>query len=312
MSRTRVAVVRTQPETVLADVRRVLRLADPAAISARVALGGEDRGLGRGPSPWQLDGALRLSDGDEDVLAREDPSASSATAAVLRARERRVHRLDHQTGIEDLASGACPLLSARRGRAPRVDPRWTGDRPLVLAGLERDRRLGIRGAVAALVHLLAEPGEEEAEEAERGLWSEFVLGQEGRGGALYCLDGTLCPDRDRPGELRLPGLLVAGTDPVACDRVAAALLGVDLRARPLYERLARDGVGETVLERIALHGDVDLSALARFAGDPRPERSTRTLMARWRARRVERLAWRTPFGRLYEDYRKGRVPQEAG
>jgi len=79
----------------------------------------------------------------------------------------------------------------------------------------------------------------------------------------FCLmDGTVGAEGDGPkqGEPRVADLLLASTDPVAMDAVAAHIMGLDLAVIEHIQASARQGLGVADLDQIAIVGR-DISSL---------------------------------------------------
>ncbi|HOX25252.1 MAG TPA: hypothetical protein PLL30_13275 [Candidatus Krumholzibacteria bacterium] len=312
---TTVALVRTRPETVLADYARLLRLAglgEPAGGGARppIALLLEPAAPRERPAatcpPWQLDGVIRALLGagwPADELAAIAPAARGGGADARRA----WRGVLADCGVDSTLQ---PPPAADRGRVH-----------LVLSGLRTHRSLGVSAALlAAAAHLLPPAQRRDLD------WRPDVLAAAWRRqtappivGAV--VDATVCGDGPAPA-LQVPvaaHLLLAGRDAVAVDVVAAQLLGCAPRTLPLTRAMAAAGLGCDDLARIAIAGDIadslpslGLIEAARYGGPPgadglrwlrrfrslRPVSPLRVVAVRKGRRRYEDLAW----GRLQRDY----------
>lgn len=336
--RTPVAVVRTQPETYAQDLLRAAHLARPARtprperdLGRVITLGEvELRDPGASIAPWALEGALALVQHLEGrapdlvmgaVGAEHRALASSGLDRVL-AR----HGLGVETPREDLeiavAEVDLPWLRGRRGGSVRVDARLAGRNAMVVAPLRRSRRLGIRGAVDAALATVATPRERGAEPVDPEAWAELLrLRRHLHPSSLYLLDATVCGSVGGREQPLLTDLLIVSADPVACDVVAAHLLGHDPARWTWLRRVAEEAATPLTLDLLDLRGEaLDARALQAQSTYPTPWPEPRSAWAphgvrlladlldptrwtaRWRRRRWNELYRRSPWGRLHQDY----------
>jgi len=312
-----VAVVRTRPETVLADYARLLRLAGlsdcrDARDRPPLALWLEPAPARLAPAatcpPWQLDGVVAA------LLAAGWPAADlsvcvPAGAAGEREPVRTWRRILAAHGV---AVSLTPEPDA--GRAPTA---------LVVTGLRTDRELGVAGAVAALgAHLLTPAARREFSrrpEVFAAAWRR--AGSPRLAGAV--VDATVCGDGPGIGAQAAVAahVLLASRDPVAADAIAARLLGCEPALLPLSREAAGAEVGCGDLARIELVGDVGdglpslgLVEAAGYRGRPGTTVPAwvRRLQTRWRdwrpdsprARRNRRRYESSPWGRLHLEYER--------
>ena len=331
MRRPRVAVIRTQPETVREDTLRALRLVQgrrPASARGTVLAfeAGRRPGVASVP-PWTLDVALEVSRG---------ASTGRTVAVGIGAGRTGVEALDrvlaHAGAVAhaSVAEGTdrvdldLPWLRGRRGREVTVDVESRGRDLLWSGGLVHDRVHAVRGAVEGTLALVARP--DEIEDRDPQTWSElFRLVEATFADRIHVLDATVCHGSEPGTRPQVHNLVLAGRDPLALDAIAARLLGYDLNRvlwlRALAESLRRDvtpGAIELVGGVTGAAGEDDwvrAGGRAPARGRPRPEWVRRLrplaparLAARWRDRQWRRLYERTPWGRLEQDYRRAGRP----
>jgi hypothetical protein len=309
-----VAIVMTRPETVLADYARLLRIAklpvayDPTASSSLQLVLGPASGRNVPASacpPWQLEGVVRAlqADGwpDHRLLA---------TAPADTPRER-----------GEAASWRRVLAGC--GLADDLNP--AADVPmLALSALYTSRRLGLSGTLLSLAGRLLTAAEMAAlgDDPQLLVQAWTLAGRPPLQGGI--LDATVCGDGPGLGAL-MPvavNVLLAGTDPVAVDAVAAGLTGFAPQTLPLVRALTEAGLGCGELSRIDLVGDVGAAADPLALSEARRWRSPasrapsvrrwrRFWQARhdaglqpWRLRRARQRYETMPWGRLHAEYRR--------
>lgn len=324
MTRARVAVLRTQPETYEEDFDRLLRLLGNAPVSALALAPPAMERPGEGALPWQLDAALEWmkarSTGSE---ARVFLPAEARTPSLVRrivAAHGGVFDNTGATGNEGVESSASlPLLRTRRAVPVTVSRAWSVARPLVLSGWEIDARMGPRGAVATRLALAGLGDEADPGLAESGVWEELLVLQREWATPVHVVDATVCgPIRS----LRVENVLVAGPDAVACDATLLRLMGLDPESVPWLMRLSRAGAGVVDSNGIELLGEMpgrtERLAPLRLRRASRSRWGRRLAAAspisgwnRWRRSRVERIFARTPWGRLWATYASGGMLREA-
>jgi hypothetical protein len=313
-----VAVVRTRPETVLADHARLLDLAGlgsgAAAAGPLVLCLDREPGPAAGHpgaacAPWQLEGVARALQ-SAGRPAGEVTARTSGTPGLRQEPERTWQQVLERCGLGPLAART---TAATRDPAAR----------LLLAGLRTRRWLGVTGSLQVLAADLLEPAAladlDRRPAALIDAWRR--LGAGAVAGAV--LDATVCSDGDVPSGWTpvQAHLLLAGKDPVAVDATAARLAGFEPWRLPLLSAAHAAGLGCADLARIALVGDrvdrlpsLGLQAAARYRG-PRP-----AVLPGWRrwlanlqgwspptglhVRRQRRRHESSPWARLHRQYRR--------
>lgn len=278
MSRARVAVVSTTPETILEDVERALALAADGVLHDRsrpillgLQLGWNRPFPGVSTPPWQLDGVLRALErahlGPDRLLATARPERGVDARRALEA-----NLLDAVLRRQGLSFREVSELPRRRLTLRGPFLRWSGlhahelDVPeslvdstvLLLPTLTTHADLQIAGAVHALASLLlgdlpVVPVDHLHELLVDVLAVRRELGVE----CVVLVDGTVCGDGAGPRTPRpsLQNVLVASRDPLALDVVAASMMGFDPRQVP-YVRMATElGLGRGRVEEIEVMGE---------------------------------------------------------
>jgi len=335
-----VALVETGPETIIEDYARVMDLAGLARGSgedpwALVPVARSGSWLpGAGTPPWQLDGVLAWLDkvaASGSMASRErvpvvhpvSVGKSAATAEawswadvlarrgaeIASAHFRSTRAFRPEPGLPDLEAALSQGLMMPNGLRERA----TLLLPVPVLGSE----ILLRGAVDLLTGLLA-----------AGLSTTAKVGNlAARGDVLrfanqalpwlgVVMDAVLWQVGPRPGTSPVVArnILLAGRDPVAVDATAVRLAGRDPE-RDAWFRLCRDqDLGAVRTGDIRLKGHTEL--LGRDFGVPagftekgaldwarRPLDLVMEKAFRQSAQ-VKRFA-RTPWGRLYDDYRAG-------
>ena len=274
----RVAVVRTRPQTVLQDAARAMELG-----GLRAALLPERDTLIKlnlswtkffpacSSWPWQLDGAVRALLGAGHVRERLLPveNKTVVTDPVRGCRENlwepviarhglRFRSLVDEEWAEHDTRGETPVLSRMfHGRV--VVPRmFAGRQVLHLPTLKTHGHTVTTGAIKnSFGGLLREDRHHAHKHIHEVLAELLVLQQQLHPAQFSLVDGTVAGDGAGPRTMRPRemNVLLAGADPVAVDAVGAALMGFDpLQIR--YLQLAHErGLGCANLKSIELLGD---------------------------------------------------------
>ena len=351
MARSKVAVISTLPETVRDDYRRLLSILGVARTFARA----EETLLvpdlvrtnwfpGRGTTPWQLDGVLGFL--QDEHLAPERVKLLVRTGERMQAaRALDTHCLGpvfRRYGVELLrAEGEAVLPPAAFGErallpelwsALRIPERLRGKQLVLLPALRVRPGFGVAAAISTWAQLVLPqaPPLSPAQHAQMLVQLTGLLGDL-CAGSLVVADATIFGDGAGPTTNRpsFQNVLLASTDPVALDAVAAHLGGLDLHQVPHLRQCAAAGLGRCELSEIDVLGE-DISGksfaaspvrnLANLAEAPHRSALSRRLARSWtragldrfyetwvwaplRARPTLRRFERTPWGRLFASYR---------
>lgn len=324
-----VALVEARPETIIEDYQRVIGLARLAAPLGRepvvlVTDGGSGPWApGAGSPPWQLDGVLswmqeNLPDSGKApvvMAASGDGSASSSEAwgwpevlAKYGAEFASGHFRGHRSfraepalpALEDVLPQGLKLAAGLRDRMTLLLPVPA----LVPEG-------PVSGAMDLLTDLLAANlGSARGQAGLEARADVIRFARQALPGLGVMMDAVHW--QVGPGLSVARNILLAGTDPVAVDAVATRLAGRDPE-RDEFFRLCRDeDLGGVRTGDIKLVGRTDLMGLdfavpEKYVGGNLPrwlrEPSDRVLgKVRNRSSDARRHA-RTPWGRLFADYR---------
>jgi hypothetical protein len=278
MSRALVAVLRTTPETVVADVGRAMRLAeyrqtlDPARDTLiKLNLSWTKYFPACSTQPWQLDGVLEtmLADG----FARE-----------------RVHPVENRTVVTDPRKGCRnnlwdgvlarhalrfqPLTEVdwivHRFQEPllklnhifpdgiEIPATYPGKQIVHLPTVKTHGHSTTTGAIKnSFGGLLKEVRHYAHKHIHEVLVDLMIMQRELHPGIFAVMDGTVCGDGAGPRTMVpvVGNLLLASADSVAIDAIAARIMGFDPLEIP-YLRLCHDrGLGVADPRRIELVGD---------------------------------------------------------
>jgi uncharacterized protein (DUF362 family) len=278
MTRARVVVLRTRPETVVADYGRLLRLA------------GYDRVLPRdgelllklnlswtryfpacSTPPWQLEGVLNtfFEDGYDQRRLFPVEKGTVVTDPRKGAINNKWMPVLERYGLPfiPLAEVECiryeftsPLLKLREmfPRGIEIPKIYVGKNILHAPSVKTHGRTIITGAVQNAVGGLLRDGRHDAHGAIHEVLVDLMLMQrELHPGIFAVMDGTVMGDGAGPRTMipREGNLILASADQVALDAIAARIMGFDPLAIP-YLRLCHErGLGVGDPREIEIVGD---------------------------------------------------------
>jgi hypothetical protein len=324
VDRARVAVVRTAPHRVLEDYQRVLDLSGCASLLRDapdvVVYGNLTWGRyfpGASSPPWQLDGVAALANGRRGWrwmagtghTGRPRRGARDACWPAALARHgqtfeplERANVLPYPPGrrlmaLDDVLPAGLPLPRSLRGSVA-----------VHLPTLKTHGLVGLAGAIEnAWSAWLPQGGGAAAAHPHEVLVDLLLLQMETHRAVCAVMDGTVAGDGPGPRTVdpRETNVLLASTDPVALDAVAARLTGFDpfsIRYLALAYAL---GLGCADTDEIDVVGDqIEPGELQLRARRP-PAALARTVLEELRLTRLEdwlfRRRWLTPASALYYD-----------
>jgi len=340
-----VALVEAGPDTIIEDYGRVLDLA-----GLPLTAGGEGIALvpqtcsggwlpGAGSPPWQLDGALtwlgKRPEAEGAGLGARNPvvlpvsPAGGQPAAMGWAREDVMARHGVDTASEHFrrprafrAEPALPALEAALSQGLGL-PTGLRDRTTLLLpvpSLPTDRP--VSGAVNLMRALLAPGLGRSRQSSDLEILADVLrFSRQALPGMAVVMDGVFWQIGQQRsfGPTAWPAVarnvLLAGSDPVAVDVVAARLAGREPERDPWY-RLCRDlDLGAVRRTDIRLAGradlmDLDFEVPDNLAGGPQISwdwfPGAKFFSDRFQRPALVKRHARTPWGRLYDDYRAGR------
>jgi uncharacterized protein (DUF362 family) len=289
MSASKVAVLRTSPETVLADYHELLRLAgyreviDPAVDTAlKVNISWHFFYPGSSTTPWQLDGVLRalLADGYRRELIHACHNRTVVIDAHLGEREnkqldvvekhriRNVHLyegeewIDIREAVGDLAERFL-CLNDVYPRGFHIPRRFVGENIIHLPTVKTHVFTTTTGAMKnAFGGLLNEHRHWTHPVIHETLVDLLMIQRKIHRGVFAVMDGTFAGDGPGPRCMipHVKNVILASADQVAIDAVAARMMGFDpLSIR--YIRLAHDlGLGCGDPREIEIVGDREAGA----------------------------------------------------
>ncbi len=286
-----VALVRARPETILDDYRRVSELAGIENLQAEqpaglwVAWGGGDFSPGFDSPCWQLAAAAGLVAGRTDRETRGTADTHDAPDNGLLVYPVGPHGV--REGFPGGRSGWTQAVAQAGGRpAPEDSRRLRGVHPqaplpalaavtpqgfqmptgwassaLILPTPVLNRGWQLAGAVALVAALGAGRSRPHARIPAAEVVAEalaLALDQAPRLPTL--MDGVVWGVHGQDGKPHglVRNILLAGTDPLAVDAVAARLAGLDPVSIPWMELCAERGLGQCAPARLDIRGDTDL------------------------------------------------------
>jgi len=277
----KVAVIRTTPETVLADVVRTMRLGGVAEALRRDTPTILKNNLswhllypGANTTPWQLEGAIRAlrEAGLQDLVCVENETVvTSAARGEVLNKQRPVCEhygvpIRYNFRRADMAwtvyEPKAPLLVLDRifPRGIRIPDFFLGKNVVHLPTVKCHIYTGLTGAMKnAFGGLLDNRRHYCHSWIHETLVDLLAIQREIHPGLFVLTDGTTAGNGPGPRTMApvTKNVLLASADPVAIDAVAARMMGFDSMAQK-FIRLAHErglGVGRT--EEIELVGDVD-------------------------------------------------------
>ncbi len=287
MSKSKVAILRTSPATVLADYHELMNLADYQAVVDRTA----DTALkvniswhffypASSTTPWQLDGVIRamLADGYDRDLIHACHNRTVVIDAHLGEREnkqidvvqahglRNVHLyegepwIDVREAVGDLARRFL-VLNDVYPDGFAIPERFLGENILHLPTVKTHIFTTTTGAMKnAFGGLLNERRHWTHPVIHETLVDLLMIQQHIHRGIFAVMDGTFAGDGPGPRCMipHVKNVILASADQVAIDAVAASLMGFDPLSDIKFIRLAHDlGLGCGDLDEIEIVGDAD-------------------------------------------------------
>jgi uncharacterized protein (DUF362 family) len=286
MSSSKVAIVRTKPETVLADYHRLMNLADYQSVIAKDA----DTALkiniswhfffpGSSTTPWQLDGVIRAlrADGYSSDLIHGCHNRTVVIDAHLGEREnkqinvvqahglRNLHLYEGEDWIHirDAVGDLCDKFICLNDVYPQgfsIPKRFIGENIIHLPTVKTHVFTTTTGAMKnAFGGLLNERRHWTHPVIHETLVDLLMIQKKIHRGVFAVMDGTFAGDGPGPRCMmpHVKNVLLAGADQVAIDAVAAKLMGFDPMSIK-FIRLAHDmGLGCGDPSKIEIVGDLD-------------------------------------------------------
>ncbi|MCB9588202.1 MAG: DUF362 domain-containing protein [Polyangiaceae bacterium] len=287
MTRSKVAIVRTRPETVLEDYHRLMNLADyqqtvakDADTALKVNISWHFFFPGSSTTPWQLEGVIRAmkQDGYDPNLIHACHNRTVVIDAHLGEREnkqldvvqahglRNVHLyegeewIDVRDAVGDLTKKFL-CLNEVYPKGFSIPKRFIGENILHLPTIKTHIFTTTTGAMKnAFGGLLNEHRHWTHPVIHETLVDLLMIQKKIHRGVFAVMDGTFAGDGPGPRCMipHVKNVLLASSDQVAIDAVAGKLMGFDPLKDLKFVRLAHDlglGCGDT--RDIEFVGDVD-------------------------------------------------------
>jgi uncharacterized protein (DUF362 family) len=279
--RGQVAVLRTQPETVLDDYQRLLKLANSEAVLPKdketllkINISWQQWYPACSTAPWQLEGVVRalLEDGYQDLIAAHNRTV--VVDAYVGERNNKHKLVTDRYGLRNVHlyepevewvyyEPKTPMLVLDRIYPDGIKiPALFFDKNIIqLPTIKTHVFTTITGAMKnAFGGLLSERRHWTHAVIHETVVDLLAIQQEIHSGLLAVMDGTFVGDGPGPRAMwaQEKDLILASADQVAIDAVSAYLQGFD----PLeleFIRLAHErGLGIGDVKQIEIAGDVDL------------------------------------------------------
>ncbi len=289
MSRSKVAILRTSPATVLADYHRLMNLAgyreviDPAADTAlKINISWQQFFPACSSTPWQLDGVIRamLADGyDKDLIhgchnrtvvvsAKKGERQNKHLPVIERHGLRNVHLYENEPwiNINDAIGEVSDKLLVLNDVYPKgfsIPKRFIGENIIHLPTVKTHIFTTTTGAMKnAFGGLLNEKRHWTHPVIHETLVDLLMIQQKIHKGVFAVMDGTFAGDGPGPRCMipHVKNVLLASADQVAIDAVAAKLMGFDPLSDVKFIRIAHElGLGCGDPAEIEIVGDADLA-----------------------------------------------------
>lgn len=290
MSTSKVAIVRTQPSTVLADYHRLLNLADyqdtidkAVDTALKINISWHFFYPGSSTTPWQLEGVIRAmkADGYRSELIHGCHNRTVVIDAHLGEREnkqidvtdahglRNVHLYEGEEWI-DIGAAVGDLtdqflvLNDVFPKGFSIPKRFIGENIIHLPTVKTHIFTTTTGAMKnAFGGLLNEHRHWTHPVIHETLCDLLMIQKKIHPGVFAVMDGTFAGDGPGPRCMipHVKNVLLASADQVAIDAVAAKLMGFDPLRDVKYIRLAHDlGLGCGDPRDIEIVGDEDAAA----------------------------------------------------
>jgi len=330
----KVAVLKTTPESVLDDYARLMRLADYQAhvpkgheTALKINISWHHFYPACSTTPWQLDGVIRtlLADGYPAaslygahnrtvvVSARVGEVANKHKPVLERHGVRNVHL--YEPGEEWVRFEPRRTLRVLRHIFPdgvRIPKRFIGANIIHLPTMKTHVFTTMTGAMKnAFGGLLSERRHWTHSRIHETLVDLLVIQKEVHSGIFAVMDGTFAGDGPGPRCMvpHTPGYILASGDVVAIDAIAAKMMGFDPLSLDFIRIAHEDGLGCGDPRQIELVGDDIAGVNLHFHGNQNTLASRGQKLIYWGPLRfLEKLLLRTVLvpwsyvaSRLYHD-----------
>ncbi len=321
LARSRVAIVRTRPETVLEDVARVMELAGAAqALPAEAPVILKDNitwhlpFLSANTTPWQLEGAIRWLrvNRRDSVAVHNDTVVTDPHAGLRNLKLQPVYEryAVPQFFVNDPASvswesmrprAATPWLDQVYPEGLAFPTMFRGKSVLHFPTVKTHIYTTTTGSIKNAFGGLLNTKRHWCHTHIHGVLADLLaVQQELHSGIFAVMDGTLCGNGPGPRTMRPveKNLLLASADCVALDATAARLMGFAPERIGYLAESAERGLGVLEESRIELCGDEVAFGWGFDVGDNLASRFGDLL---WfgALQRLQKLFFRTPLVRLF-------------
>lgn len=280
----KVAILKTRPETVVTDYGRLMRLVEYERVLPR----GEDLVVKLNLSwtkyfpacstqPWQLDGVLRtlVEDGFDPGRIMPVENKTVVTNPVKGCRNNRWAPVLRRYGVDftplpsvewTVYAFKSPLLRLHQifPEGIEIPKMYIGKNVLHLPTVKTHGHSTTTGAIKnSFGGLLKEVRHYAHEFMHEVLVDLMYMQRELHPGVFAVMDGTVMGDGAGPRTMkpRVGNLILASDDQVAVDAIAAKIMGFEPLAIPYLRMCEERGLGVANPKEIELVGDVDAAAI---------------------------------------------------
>jgi len=279
LNKTRVAVLKTSPETIVSDYGRLMRLVSytdtivPGNETAlNIDLSWHHFFPGSSATPWQLDGVLNtlIEDGFTSELLYACYGAKSGISTlkgevlnrhvpvIKRYGIRNLHLNKGEKRIRYEPKTPLRVLSKVYSDGIPVPERFTGSSAIQLTTLKTDALVTVAGAAHTVFkNLLDERSSGAYPVYHEALVDALTIAKEVFKGVFAVMDGVFAAEG--PGPLSyMPhekNIILASSDMVALDAVAASMMGFAPLSIPFIRLAHESGIGIGDMNEIELAGD---------------------------------------------------------
>ncbi len=283
--RASVAVLMTRPETVLEDYSRLLHLINyqdhlppESDIALKINISWAKFYPGCSTTPWQLDGVIRtlLQDGfDKErlygchnrtvVVSAKRGEIKNKHKAVLVDKHglKNVHLYEGEEWVRYIPRGEMLVLNDVFPEGIYIPARFIGGSIIHLPTMKTHVFTTITGAMKnAFGGLLHEKRHWTHSVIHETLVDLLTIQKEIHSGILAVMDGTFSGDGPGPRAMRFheTDCILASSDPVAIDAIAAKMMGIDPMSLSFIRIAHEKGLGVGRPDEIEILGD-DISGI---------------------------------------------------
>jgi len=278
-TRSRVAVLRTRPETIVADFGRAMRSVDYQShlpkdkdTALKINISWQKFYPACSTTPWQLDGVIQtlLADGYRRELvhgchndtvvvsAREGERANKQLPVIQKHGLRNVHLYENEEWVTYEPKGKLLVLDQVYPEGIRIPKRMIGESIIHLPTMKTHVFTTITGAMKnAFGGLLHRQRHWTHSVIHETLVDLLMIQKEIHSGLFAVMDGHVVGSGPGPRcmEVRPAGFVLASADQTAIDAISAKMMGFDPMSLPFIRIAHEHGLGVGDPREIEIVGD---------------------------------------------------------